>query len=381
MDLQLDQDQLLIKEVANKYVEDKYQFDFRRKLILNQDIHNLNTWNDFANLGWLALPFDEEYGGLLGSITDVMVLMESFGKGLILEPYLSSVILGGRCLERFGNSIQKEKYLKPLTTGDVKLSLAFSEPDTRYELNHIETTAEKKNNLWVLKGKKSLVLGASKCNFIIIPAKEKGSARDSEEVIFFLVPRNSKNINFRFYNTVDNFDAADIEINELEIEEEYKLNGNNVNNNFSEYEKLIDYATIAICSEALGIMCSMYEKTLDYIKTRKQFGKTIGSFQVIQHRVVEMFIKTEEMRSLTYMSNVFFDKKSDIRKKNISAVKIFLGTEGKKLGEEAIQIHGGMGVADEMQISHYFKRLVMLDIMFGNSDYHFDRFAKNDNDL
>ncbi len=381
MNIQLNEEQKLISESVNKYIVENYLFDKRAKILDGQDSYSKKIWQDFCQLGWLGLPFSDTYGGLGGGAIEIVVLMEAFGRGLVLEPYISSILLGGKSIDIFGNEEQKKKYLRPLINGKLMLALAFSEPNARYNLNYINTKAAKTKDGWKLSGEKNLVLGANVADFIVIPARTSGNITDKSGINFFVLHKDTKGLSLRNYKTVDGFSASNISLNDIEVSNDCLL-GKEIDTDFyKKYEKMIDFATLAMCGEALGIIDVMYSKTLEYIKTREQFGKPIGSFQVIQHRAVEMFMKTEEMRSITYMSGLHYKHETNVRKKNISAAKIFIGTSGINLGQEAIQLHGGMGVADEMQISHFFKRLTILEIMFGNADYHLSRYAECDKDI
>ncbi len=372
MDLQLSDDQKLIKNSAEKFIRENYTFEYRNKFLNSNLSVNKEVWSEFSSLGWLGLPFEEEYGGFGGDAVDISVIMQSFGEGLVLEPYLSSILMGGKCIEALGNKKQKEYYLKALIDGEIFLSFAYIEPKSRYDLSYVSTLAKKNNNGWVINGRKSLVLGAENSDYIVTTARVEGNVNDKKGIKLFIIPRDSKGLTFRNYRTVDGFKASDLTFSDTVISKQYELEYNS--QNFNCIEKIIDFATIAICNECVGVMSSMYDQTLKYIKTREQFGRKIGQFQVIQHKAVEMFIKTEEMKSLACMINLNFQKDEYTRKKAISSAKIYVGTSGRNFGEEAIQLHGGMGVTQEMAISHYFKRLTAIDLSFGNADYHFDRF-------
>ncbi len=372
MELGLNEEQELLKASAEKYFRDNYSFELRRNYIETASNNN-KQWKHFSDLGWLGLPLDTKYGGYSGNISDVMVLMETFGSSLVLEPYVNFIILSGKIIEKFSPSDKAALILPLIIRGERKISFAFSEPYSRYDNKEVQTIAIKDKQSWILKGMKNFVIGSSFCDQFLIPA----ICKEEKEIKIFLLNKKTENLVINSYENIDNSSVADITLNNLKVD-----NSNLIGSCKKEaYEKnidyLIDYATLSNCSQALGIIDKMYELTLEYVKTRKQFGKKIGDFQVIQHRLVDIFIKKEEMRSLNYMAQVNMHKSDKERKRNISMNKIFLGTHANHISQECIQIHGGMGVADEMRIGHYFKRLTSLNTIFGNTDYHYERYADN----
>ena len=371
MDLGLSEEQKLLKSSAEKYFENNFSFDDRKKYLEKNSIQK-NQWDNFANLGWLGLPFSSKYGGYDGTISDIMVLMETFGRSLVLEPYVNNIILSGKIIEKVIDSEKKLNILNSIIEGKRRISFAFSEPLSRFDFGQIETVALKSKDGWMIEGKKNFVIGSNLCDDFLIPA----ACKEENDIKFFLISKESKNLIVNSYQNIDNISVADIDLNKTEIKNEFFLGALNLKNYRKQIGYFVDYATLANCSEALGIIDKMYELTLEYVKTREQFGKKIGDFQVIQHRMVDIFIKKEEMRSLNYMAQVNMDKSDYERIKKISLNKIFLGTHAKFIGQECIQLHGGMGVAEEMQIGHYFKRLTTLNTIFGNTDYHYDRYAE-----
>lgn len=373
MDLSFSEEQKIISSTADKYFNENYSFEKRLKQI-NDEEQSTKHWTDFSEMGWLGLPFSEESGGLGGNITDIMVLMESFGKALVLDSYVIHVLVSGMLLEKQEKKNIAKNYLLDLLEGKKRFTFAFAESNSGYNLNILSTVAVKEGDDYFLQGKKTFVIGLEKSDFIIFPAIEK----NTDNIVLFCTPKNLESLDLNYYRTLDDTEAGDITFNNVKINQNMVLGIYKKIDYLNLIENIIDFATLATCSDALGIIDKMYDKTLEYAKTREQFGKKIGSFQVIQHKLVDIYIKKEEMRSLNYMAQISLHKSDTERKKSISLNKVFLGLEAKKIGQECIQIHGGMGVANEMDIGHYFKRLTVMCGLFGNSDYHLKRYADND---
>ena len=373
MDLSLTEEQILIKSSAEKYFSDKFPFEKRQKFLYKKN-NNGELLKSAKEFGWLALPFDSKYGGLDGDITDVMTLIEVFGGALSLDPYIFTLLFPGLVIEKLCSEETKNIHLKKIIGGSRSFSFCFAEPHQRFNFLNIKSNIIMKNKKYILNGKKNLVIGADKSDYIIIPVKDK-----NDNISLCLV-NNKKDVFSKIYKTIDDYYAADYDFNNLELEETNLL----CNMPYKEYSKkieyIIDYITIACCSDALGVIEKMYSLTIDYIKNREQFGKKIGSFQVIQHRMVDMYIKKEEMRSLNIMGQLSLNKetKDSDRNQNVSLNKIFLSSHAKNIAQDCIQLHGGMGVANEMQIGHYFKRLTAMCYLFGNLDFHYQRYSKND---
>jgi hypothetical protein len=373
VDLSLNEDQELIKNSVEKFIIETYDSESRRKTIKSNLGSDDNIWKQFAELGWLGLPFSEKDGGFGGDYMDLHIIMESFGKGLVIEPYISTVILSGTILSLCPESSIRNKIIDNIINGLNKVSFAYAEPNSRYNINDIGTTAELVNNQWALNGHKAVVFGAGQADYIIISARTSGNRYDNEGISLFVVDKNNPGLEIQDYPTVDGFKAAEVRLNNVYLSNENLICSENQGYNL--IKMTIDKTLVAIAAEASGIMSKMYEMTLEYIKTRKQFGVAIGKFQAIQHRTVEMLILSDEMKSLASMAALKAnDSLEDV--KSIYASKIHIGIGGRKLGQEAIQLHGGMGVTEEMDIGQYFKRLTMLDTFLGNSDYYLGAYSK-----
>ena len=374
MNLSLNEEQLLIKNSAEKFFLDNLSFEQRNKILTSDGKLFEDLILKSKELGWYGLPFDQKFGGLGGNITDVMTLIETFGASLHIDPYIFSLLLPGKIIEHFFDEDKKSHYLDKIINDNIKLAYCFAEPNIRFDIHKLNCKVYLEENKYFLKGKKILVLAADQANSIIVPAIDK-----DKNVYLVKIDNTSKNFLSNKYKIIDDSDAVDYEFDGFEFNENDIL----VKLNYDEYKKKIsiifDYLTLAVCSEALGVIEKMYKLTLEYVKTREQFGKRIGDFQVIQHRMVEMYIIKEEMRSLNCSAQVSFsnnDPKERI--KSISLNKIFLDTKAKEAAQDCIQLHGGMGVANEMSIGHFFKKLTFLSKLFGDSDYHYKRYELAD---
>ena len=374
MNLSLNEEQLLIKNSAEKFFLDNLSFEQRNKILTSDGKLYEDLILKSKELGWYGLPFDQKFGGLGGNITDVMTLIETFGTSLHVDPYIFSLLLPGKIIEHFFDEDKKSHYLDKIINDNIKLAYCFAEPNIRFDIHKLNCEVYLEENKYFLKGKKILVVAADQANSIIVPAIDK-----DKNVYLVKIDNTSKNFLSNKYKIIDDSNAVDYEFDGFEFNENDIL----VKLNYEEYKKKIsiifDYLTLAVCSEALGVIEKMYKLTLEYVKTREQFGKRIGDFQVIQHRMVEMYIIKEEMRSLNCSAQVSFsnnDPKERI--KSISLNKIFLDTKAKEAAQDCIQLHGGMGVANEMSIGHFFKKLTFLSMLFGDSDYHYKRYELAD---
>ena len=374
MNLSLNEEQLLIKNSAEKFFLDNLSFEQRNKILTSDGKLYEDLILKSKELGWYGLPFDQKFGGLGGNITDVMTLIETFGTSLHVDPYIFSLLLPGKIIEHFFDEDKKSHYLDKIINDNIKLAYCFAEPNIRFDIHKLNCEVYLEENKYFLKGKKILVVAADQANSIIVPAIDK-----DKNVYIVKIDNTSKNFLSNKYKIIDDSNAVDYEFDGFEFNENDIL----VKLNYEEYKKKIsiifDYLTLAVCSEALGVIEKMYKLTLEYVKTREQFGKRIGDFQVIQHRMVEMYIIKEEMRSLNCSAQVSFsnnDPKERI--KSISLNKIFLDTKAKEAAQDCIQLHGGMGVANEMSIGHFFKKFTFLSMLFGDSDYHYKRYELAD---
>ncbi|MFN4087598.1 MAG: acyl-CoA dehydrogenase family protein [Alphaproteobacteria bacterium] len=374
MDFEYSDDQRLLKDSVERFVQDNYSFEQRRKLVATEEGYSEGNWKQFAELGWLGMPFPEEYGGFGGTAIETMIVMEAFGNGLVAEPYMATVVLGGGAMLYGGSEEQKRAILPAVAEGKIKLALGFAERQSRYNLADVETKAEKSGEGWILNGMKGVVLGAPSADRIVVVARTSGGSRDADGITLFLVDKGAEGLRVRGYPTADGLRAGEVFLEGVKVGADAVVGG--VGKGLPILEKVIDYAIAAVSAEAVGAMKTLNEMTLGYIKTRVQFGQPIGKFQVLQHRMVDMYIAHEEAKSMAMMAamRVGEDSEAD-RKKAMSAAKVQIGKSARYVGQQAIQLHGGIGMTDEYAAGHFFKRLTMIDRSFGDVDFHLKRFA------
>ena len=371
MDFSLNEIQAMLADSVDKFIQNEYDFDTRQAYAESDRGFSDDVWRTFSELGWTAVPFAEDDGGLDGGPADIMVLMRQLAPGLVVEPYLANVILAGGVLRRAANAEQKERWLLPMIAGELHASLAFNEPQAGYRLSSIATTATHDGDNWVLNGRKGLVLNGGTADLLIVPARTSGNTDDEQGISLFAVATNSDGLKCNAYATIDGLRAAEVTLDKVSVANDAVLG--EVDNGFADLDATIDEATLAICAEAVGIMQVLKDKTVEYSKDRNQFGVPIGSFQELQHRMVDMLMACEQAQSLLMWA--VMASGSEDSKRAVSSIKYLVGTAGRALGEDAIQIHGGMGVTWELDVAHYFKRLTAIGALFGNADWHLDKLA------
>jgi alkylation response protein AidB-like acyl-CoA dehydrogenase len=374
MDFNFTDEQTMLRESIAKYAQANYDFDKRKAALRSEAGWNPTAWAAFAEMGLMAAPLAEAYGGLGGGPVDVLVIMEEFGKALVTEPYVPTVILGAGALALAGSSAQQEEHLPAIAAGERIMAFAYAEPKGRYALNDVTTTAKKDGAGFVLNGHKAVVIGAPMADTLLVSARTGGAQRDVNGVSLFLVSKAAKGVVTRDYPNVDGLRASEVYFENVALGAEHLLGA--ADGALPVIEELGDRAIAAHCAEAVGALRATHELTLDYAKNRKQFGVPIATFQVLQHRMVDMFMATEQSVSMAYLATLKLDAPTVERAKAASAAKVQIGRAGRFCGQNAVQIHGGMGVTEEMRIGHYFKRLTMIDSQFGNVDYHLNRYAR-----
>jgi len=375
MEIALSEEQRLLKDSAERFIERDYPFDKRRQYAATEEGFSRDAWRQFAELGWIGLAMPADHGGLDGSLTDTAVLMEALGRGLVVEPYLSTVLLGGGLLRHGGSADQQAALIPPLIDGGLLFAFAFAERQSRYNLADVETTARAAGDGYVLDGAKGVVIHGGSADKLIVSARLTGDSRDTAGISLFLVDGDAEGVSRRHYPTVDGLHAAEITLNGVSV-----AGGDLLGPAGAAYpliERVIDEASVAICAEAVGIMGVLVDATVQHLKTRQQFGGPIGRFQVLQHRAVDMFNALELSRALVYRTaeTIAATDDSANRARAASATKVQIGRAGKLVGQQAIQLHGGMGMTDELSVSHYFKRLTMISALFGDTDHHLKRYA------
>lgn len=373
MDFSLNEIQLMLADSIEKFIDNDYDFNSRQQYADSDTGYSAAVWKTFADLGWTAVPFSEEDGGFDGGPTDIMVVMQRFGRGLVVEPYLANVILAGGVLKRAASSEQKERWLQPMIAGDLQTALAFLEPQARYDIANMATTAVADGDDWILNGSKGYVLNGRNAQMIVIPARTSGEQTDQDGITLFAVDAAADGVSITDYATIDGHQAAEIDIADLRVDSTAVLG--EIGKGFAALDAAIDDATLAVCAEAVGIMQVLKDKTVEYSKSRMQFGVPIGSFQALQHRMVDMLTDCEQSQSLLMWAVMINPQGGAEAKRAISSIKYQIGIAGRKVGEEAVQLHGGMGVTWELDVAHYFKRLTAIGQIFGNADWHLDKLA------
>ena len=374
MSFAFNDDQKLLAESVDRFIHNDYTFEKRREVMgMEGGFSNVN-WATFAELGWLALPIPAEYGGLSGNTVDTAVLLEGFGRGLVVEPYHGTVVMGAGIVSAAGSDAQKSAILPSVVDGSRQLALAHVEPRARFTLSHVETTAIKDGDSYVLNGHKAVVHNAETANIFFVSARTSGAIADPEGLTLFKVDHSAEGLSLRSYSTIDGLRASEVLLDGVRVGTEWTIG--EIDGALSVIEEIADRACVLLCAEAAGAMDSAVNLTVEYMKTREQFGVPIGSFQVLQHRAVEMLGAKEYSRALTYRAAGAIDgANARDRARAASAAKVEMGRAGKQIGQEGVQLHGGMGMTDDMAVGHYFKRLTMIDALFGNTDHHKRRFA------
>ncbi|MCF2525235.1 pimeloyl-CoA dehydrogenase small subunit [Bradyrhizobium sp. G127] len=378
MDFDLSEEQRLLKDSVDGLLADSYDFDQRKKYAAEKGGWSKTVWNKLAEQGLLGLPFPEADGGFGAGGVETAIVMEALGKALVIEPYLSTVILGGGFLRHGGSAAQKAAHVPSIIDGSKTLAFAQLEKNSRYNLADVTTTAKKKGGGWVIDGEKFVVLHGETADTLIVTARTKGGQRDRNGIGVFLVPANAKGVTVKGYATQDGMRAADIRFESVEVGADAVIG--DAENGLPLVERVVDEARVAMCAEAVGAMDESLKSTVEYLKTRKQFGVTIGNFQTLQHRAADMFVALEQARSMSIFATMASDfEDAAERAKAVAAAKVQIGKSLKFVGQQSIQLHGGVGMTMELKIGHYFKRLTMIESTFGDTDYHLRRVSEAGN--
>jgi pimeloyl-CoA dehydrogenase small subunit len=376
MDFDLSEEQRLLKESVDGLLADAYEFDSRKKYMAEKGGWSKAIWSKLAEQGLLGLPFAEEDGGFGAGAVETMIVMEALGKALVLEPYLATVVIAGGFLRHGGSAEQKAAHIPGIIDGAKSFAFAQLEKNSRYDLNDIVTSAKKKGSGWVIDGEKFVVINGENADTLVVTARTKGGQRDRSGIGVFLVPAGAKGIAKKGYPTQDGLHAADVTLTGVEVGGSAAIG--DPENALPLIERVVDEARIAMCAEAVGAMDESLKTTVEYLKTRKQFGVPIGSFQTLQHRAADMFVAVEQARSMSMfatMASDFEDAKE--RATAVAAAKVQIGKSLKFVGQQSIQLHGGIGMTQEAKIGHYFKRLTMIENTFGDTDYHLRRVTES----
>src|SRR5215472_13073687 len=375
MDFDLTEEQRLLKQSLERLLGDRYAFEQRKTYAQSPDGWSGELWAQYAELGLLGLPFAEEHGGSAGGPVETMIAMEAFGRALALEPFLATVVLAGGFFRHGASAAQRADLVPKIVDGSLTLAFAQTERHSRYDLGDISTTAKPDGAGWVLDGAKGVVLHGDTADKLIVTARVGGGRRDRDGVAVFIVDAGAAGVSRRGYPTQDGLRAAEVALAGVRVGPEGVLG--EPGSALPLVERVVDEAIAALCAEAVGAMAAMHELTVDYLRTRRQFGREIGSFQVLQHRAVDMLIALEQARSMAMFATMMASEDNAAeRKKALSAAKAQIGRSGKFIGQQSVQLHGGIGMTMEYKVGHYFKRATMIEMMFGDADYHLRELAR-----
>jgi alkylation response protein AidB-like acyl-CoA dehydrogenase len=363
MNLDYNEEQTMLREQIQKFCESEYDFYKREEIVKSSDDFDKNVWNLFAEQGWLSMPFSEESGGLGFGAIELSILFEEFGKALVIEPYLATVVLSGTLLDK-SDYPAKNELIEKICSGDMHISLAYAEVNKSYDYSSTNTTLNSNN---CLNGTKTLVLNGANAEKLIV------SCTKDDQLNLVLVDSATKGISSNSFATIDGQSCSEISFENVQIDDSNIIASGDTATHL--LMNTINLATLCISAEAVGCMESCYLKTLEYTKGREQFGQPISNFQVLQHRMVDMFIESELSKSLLIKAMLEVTSNSDDMYKHVSALKSYIGKSGKLSAKEAVQLHGGMGVSEEMMIGHYLKKMISIDALFGNADFHLKKIA------
>lgn len=375
MNFDFTEEQLALESTLQRFLERDYSFEQRRALLASAEGHDTRHWTTFAELGLLAMPFKDAYGGLDGGPVDTYLVMRSLGRGLVLEPYLSSIVLCGSLVQELGTEEQKQEMLGALAAGELKLALAHYEPGARHDEGRVSCQAIEDGDGWRLKGRKAAVLGAPSADQLLVSARHEGAVDADTGVSVFLIDRNAPGVTLKSWTNHDGTRAADVLLDDVRASAGQLIGVAGAAT--PAIRQAIALANAALAAEACGIMRVLLEATLEYLKTRKQFGVALSSFQALQHRLADMAIATEMAESMALRAAITLqgsDREQGIRM--ASGAKAYVAEQARQVAQEAVQLHGGIGVTDELDVAHYFKRITTINMMLGDSDYHLRRYAR-----
>lgn len=373
MDFNFSEEQQLLADTVQRFVRDTYSFEARRDILESKEGWSRETWQALAGLGLTALNVPEEHGGLGSGPVETMLVMNALGEGLVLEPFLVAAVITPVLLTKLGDKAAAEQLLPDVASGERIIIVAHQEPQTRGELNHVATRAEKTSSGYVLAGLKNVIIGGGAADELLVTARTSGRTGDTDGISVFRVDPKAAGVTVKDYGTIDGQRAADIELKNVSVPAANLVGSEG--KAFAAIEAAYDQALSALCAESVGIMKAVNATTLEYTKNRKQFGQPIARFQVLQHRMADMFLHSEQARSMSYLASIkCVDPDAGERRRSLSAAKVIIGQAGRFVGQQAVQLHGGMGMTDELMVSHYFKRLTAIDLTLGDTDFHTQQF-------
>ena len=373
MNFELSEEQKMIQQSVERFVQENYDLPKRVEISSKDPGYSKEYWGSMAELGWLGLPFEEKDGGFGGNQIDTLVIMEQFGKGLVLEPFIANVVLGGGAIQIGGSKELKKEMLPGLIEGSKQMTLAYAEQQSRFDLEDVATSARQEGDKFIINGQKSMVLNAESADHIVVVTRTNGGQVDEEGITLFLVDSNAKGIELQNFPTVDGLRASEITFDNAEVSSERMIG--ELGKGFDILRVVSNNAILAVCAEAVGAMEILYKDTVEYTQQREQFDHPLSDFQVLQHRMVDMFMEYEQCKSLLFRATMETIQDPVLAQRTIHALKHLIGKSGIFVGENAVQLHGGMGVTEELRIGHFFKRLLVIDSQFGNADFHLDKFT------
>jgi alkylation response protein AidB-like acyl-CoA dehydrogenase len=374
MDFNYTETQDMLRDMLARFLADNYAFDKRQKMLSSDGGRDPGVWKAMATeLGILAAPFAEAHGGMDGGHLENAIMMEELGRVIAVEPYLQTVVIGGGALKAVGGA-QADAHIPAIIAGDMIIGFAYAEPKGRYDLANISTTAKKDGAGYVLNGHKGVVIAAPYATHLLVTARTGGSQREAQGVSLFLIDAHAKGISRRDYPCVDGFQASEVYFENVSVPADALLGGEGAG--LALIEQIVDEGIVGLCSEAAGIADRLHTGTLEYSKQRQQFGQPIGRFQVLQHRMADMFMEMEQIRSMSLMAVLKLDLPAEARKAAVSAAKAKVSRAINFVGQNAIQTHGGIGITQELSIGHYFKRATIIEGQFGSADHHLDRYER-----
>ena len=373
MNFELSEEQKMIQQSVERFVQENYDLPKRVEISSKDPGYSKDYWGSMAELGWLGLPFNEEDGGFGGNQIDTLVIMEQFGKGLVLEPFLANVVLGGGAIQMGGSEELKKEILPSLIEGTKQVTLAYAEQQSRFDLEDVATSARLDGDKYIINGQKSMVLNAESADHLVIVTRTSGGQVDEEGITLFLVDSDTKGLEKQNFPTVDGLRASEITLENVEVGTERIIG--DTDKGFEILKAVSNNGILALCAEAVGAMEILYKDTVEYTQQREQFDHPLSDFQVLQHRMVDMFMEYEQCKSLLFRATMETIQDPEMAQKTIHALKHLIGKSGIFVGENAVQLHGGMGVTEELRIGHFFKRLLVIDSQFGNADFHLDKFT------
>lgn len=376
MDFNFSDEQQLLADTVQRFVRDNYSFEARRGILQGKDGWSRDLWKEIAGLGLTAINVAEEQGGLGNGPVETMLVMNALGEGLVVEPFLAAAVITPVFLTQIGDKAAAEQLLPSIASGERIVILAHQEPHTRGEINHVTTRAEKYSGGYVLDGIKNVIVGGGAADELLVSARTSGRPGDTDGISVFRVDPKAAGVTVKDYGTIDGLRAADIELKKVSVPASALVGAEG--KAYAAIEAAHDHALSALCAEAVGIMKAVNATTLDYTKSRKQFGQPIAKFQVLQHRMADMFLHGEQAKSMSYLAAIkCVDPDAGERRRALAAAKVIIGQAGRFVGQQAVQLHGGMGMTDELMVSHYFKRLTAIDLTLGDADFHTQQFIAN----